>query len=94
MDGRPYDAVAFPPCHAVHKTKRSCLCPFVLLNMLAAMFLLNALHLQDPKFDARFVPNYDLYFESLNDAFVFYKSCGQVAGLPVKKNKKRYGERG
>jgi hypothetical protein len=39
--------------------------------------------------DYRYVPNYEMHFQSLKEAFQFYTAYARLAGFDVKKNRKR-----
>lgn len=50
--------------------------------------------MQDPNLDPKFVPNMEMEFASLDDAFEFYRTYSQLAGFNVKKGRMRYDRRG
>ena len=66
----------------------------VRLKFYILFVMLNLLDIQDPKIDKRFVPNLEMHFDSMDDAFQFYQSYAHLAGFDVKKNRKRNSGRG
>lgn len=50
--------------------------------------------MQDTLIAPRFVPHPDMTFESLNDAYHFYKGYSRLAGFNIKKNRTRYNKTG
>jgi hypothetical protein len=49
--------------------------------------------LQEPTIDKKYVPSYEMWFQKAEEALDFWKAYAHLAGFPVRKNRKRNGDR-